>query len=179
MTANDINATGGSGMSALMWAAHHEDLELMDWLIEREQISICNHMNSIHCLDVCHGAIPIQEHGVPDSMEELERRRELEEIERKAREEEEREAAAGSKEGEEDGSEEESEEDGDKKELTPEEVEAARKKEEKRGKRPSARRTGPSPRQRVVKTLKEATRRISRHVEAGYDEQTRYQNGGI
>ena len=129
----DINATGGSGMSALMWAAHHEDLELMDWLIgEGAEINMQSHEFGSTALMYAteHLRFRSIKFLVNYSMEELERRRELEEIERKAREEEEREAAKlAARKARKTGV--TKDDQGEKKELTPEEQESARKQEEK------------------------------------------------
>ena len=129
----DINATGGSGMSALMWAAHHEDLELMDWLIgEGANINMQSFEFGSTALMYAteHLRFKSMKFLVNYSMEELERRRELEEIERKAREDEEREAAKlAARKARKTGVAQQAKE--EEKELSPEEKEAVRKKEEK------------------------------------------------
>lgn len=127
----DINAQGEGGMSALMWAAHHEDLDLLDWLIgEGADINMQSHDFGSTALMYAteHLRFKSMEFLMNYNMEELERRRELEEIERKAREEEEREAAKiAARKARKTGVTKEAEE----KELTPEEEEEKRKKMEK------------------------------------------------
>ena len=92
----NINAIGADGMTALMWAAYNEDIDLMEWLIgEGANINLQAHGFGSTALMYAaeHLRLKSMEYLLNYSMEELERRLALEEIERKIREEEEFEAA--------------------------------------------------------------------------------------
>lgn len=87
----NINATGTDGMTALMWAAYNEDIDLIDWLVgEGADINLQAHGFGSTALMYAaeHLRLQSMEFLLNYSMEELEKKRALEEMERRIREEE-------------------------------------------------------------------------------------------